>query len=71
MFSVRYKSEIAVKFTVSCVPESSRVFVKQYQGTYDAAEGQVGDLTKPVQQTLLNMVKEISTDQELIEFLQK
>jgi hypothetical protein len=70
-FSIRYISEIAVKLTVSRIPASSGVFVKQYQGTYDAEEGHVAYLTKPVQQTLLNMIKEISTDQDLIEFLQK
>lgn len=70
MFHVEHRSMIAVKVSVSRVPASNGVFVKAYQGEYESKEGSgVENLGKNIQQSLLTMIKEISTDQELIEFL--
>ena len=66
-------STIGLKLTVSRVPNSRGVFVKTYQGVYASKEGSTP--TKPmtisIREALLMMVKDISTDQELIEFLQQ
>jgi hypothetical protein len=76
MFSVTSISTIAVKLTLSRVPNSKGVFVKAYQGIYDSkgAPNIANPLsleTMVLHQALTNMIKDISTDQELIEFLQK
>ncbi|MDA8077477.1 MAG: hypothetical protein M0Z79_00925 [Nitrospiraceae bacterium] len=61
-----------MKLTVSRVPISNGVFVKAYQGEYESKEGSgVEYLGNNIHKSLLAMIKEISTDQELLEFLQK
>jgi hypothetical protein len=76
VFSVTSVSTIAVKLTVSRVPNSKGVFVKAYQGIYDSQgapniANPLGLETMVLHQALTDLIKDISTDQELIEFLQK
>ncbi len=72
LFHVEHHSKIALKLTVSRVPISNGVFVKAYQGEYESKEGSgVEYLGNNIHKSLLAMIKEISTDQELLEFLQK
>jgi hypothetical protein len=66
-------STIGVKLIVSRVPNSRGGFAKTYQGVYESKEGPTptNPMTISIREALLMMVKDISTDQELVEFLQK
>jgi hypothetical protein len=63
---------VAVKLTVSSVSGVKRVFTKNYEGKYSLSSAwgvkRIYELLKPA---LLAMVKEISTDPELIAFIEK
>lgn len=65
LFHVEHSSKIAMKLSVSRVPVSNGLFVKSYQGEYESKEGSgIEYLGNNIQQSLLTMIKEISTDQE-------
>ena len=76
-FTTKIIGNVAVKLTVSAVSDVKKVLTKSYEGEYYLSSNNsnpVPTLNSWVaisNQALLEMVKEISTDSELIEFLEK
>lgn len=65
---------VAVKLTVSSVSDEKKVMTKSYEGEYYLSAGfgvRPGSCDAVLNQALLGMVKEISTDPELIAFIEK
>ena len=58
---------------LNCIPSEKGVFVKSYEGNYTipGTWGQLEVAKISARETLLSMIKEISGDLELIEFLNK
>jgi uncharacterized lipoprotein YajG len=75
MFSATQNANAGVKIMISCIPTEKGVFAKSYEGEYFVDCGSIGcGLNKwkiPVNQALVSMIKEMSTDTELIEFIKK
>jgi len=75
-FQQKFRTEVAVKLTVTSVSDTKRVFTKNYEGEYAGVIGAVGsgglgNLIPLLKAALFEMVKEISTDPELIAFIEK
>jgi uncharacterized lipoprotein YajG len=73
VWSIILDSTIGIKLTVMRVPKSRGVFVKTYQGSYvfEGGPTPTDPMTISIREALFMVVKDISTDQELIEFLQQ
>jgi hypothetical protein len=66
--------DIGVKMSISRVATNKASFVKNYEGTFSGSSSKIlwKDSAKDAfDQALLYMIKEISTDLELIEFIKK
>lgn len=75
-FKQKFLAQVAVKLTVTSVSNTKRVFTKNYEGEYAGTIGAVGsgglgNLIPLLKAALFEMVKEISTDTELIAFIEK
>jgi hypothetical protein len=72
-FTNTHTVNAGVKLTVGPVSDDKRVLTKNYEGEYVLSDGRhprvVGK--DALSQALLAMIKEISTDSELIEFIEK
>jgi uncharacterized lipoprotein YajG len=74
---VRWNTEqfthTGVKLTISRVPKEAGIFVKSYEGEYNATStlATADRIASILGQAVLSMIKDISTDPELIEFLKK
>jgi hypothetical protein len=83
LFSQDFLADVAVKLTVSSASDMNRVLTKNYEGKYTGSGASVGagtlrscqmgglrfcDLLKAA---LFEMVKEISTDPDLVAFIEK
>jgi len=66
-------ANVAVKLTVSPFSGDKRVFIKNYEGEYvlNKATYSPKEVKEVLSQALMEMLKEISTDSELIEFIEK
>ena len=72
-FSVKGTGNVAVKLTISAVSPNRGVLAKNYEGEYQLSRGgglpiHIEEILNPA---LLAMIKEISTDPELIAFIEK
>jgi uncharacterized lipoprotein YajG len=70
MFSVTQSANTGVKIMISRIPTEKGVFVKSYGGEYIMGMGTDG-WKICLNQALVSMIKEMSTDTELIEFIKK
>ncbi len=70
---VKIVGNVAVKLIVSSVSDEKKVMTKSYEGEYYLSNGFVppSSWVEILNQALLEMVKEISTDPELIAFIEK
>jgi len=69
-----FSSNVAVKITIFPTSDGNKVFVRKYEGEYSVVRLpfiSTATLTEILEQALLNMIKDMSTDQELFSFLQK
>ena len=73
LWSGTHTGKVAVKLTVSSVSDNNRVLTKNYQGEYVLNSGRapIWVTREVLGQAFLAMLKEISTDSELIEFIEK
>jgi uncharacterized lipoprotein YajG len=73
VFTNLYTTMMGVKLMLSCIPSEKGVFVKSYEGdsTIPGTLGQLEVAKISARETLLSMIKEISSDLEMIEFLNK
>jgi uncharacterized lipoprotein YajG len=70
MFSVTQTANTGVKIMISRIPTEKGVFVKSYEGEYTMGNGLDGWKIS-MNQALVSMIKEMSTDTELIEFIKR
>jgi hypothetical protein len=72
-FSIEVKGTVAVKLTVSRVSQHEEFFTKNYEGTSTKSSAVLteNDRVETLNEALMDMVKKISTDEELISFLEK
>lgn len=69
-----HAANTAVKIMISRVPTATGVFIKNYNGSFNGSPNSLGwlDVFKDAfDRANLSMIKEISTDTELIEFIKK
>lgn len=66
MFTVSEIANTGVKLTISRVPIDSGVFVKSFEGDITTNNAIIA-----LNEALLSMIKEMSTDTELVEFIKK
>jgi len=73
VFSVKGTGNVAVKLTISAISDDKKVLTKSYEGEYQLSRGGLSKYLweEILNQALLTMIKEISTDPELIAFLGK
>ena len=71
MFETMQHSSTGVKLTISRISANSVSFVKSYEGEYSTSGLTAARWKIALSQALLSMIKEISTDPELIEFIKK
>ena len=73
VFSVKGTGNVAVKLTISAVSPNRGVLAKNYEGEYNLTSGRPPKYIceEILNQALLAMIKEISTDPELIAFIEK
>jgi len=64
-------AKAGVKLTINRVPSESGVFEKSYEGEYTSKSAILTGIAEKLGQAALSMIKDISTDPELIEFLKK
>ncbi len=72
-FTAKVIGNVAVKLTVSALSDAKKVLTKNYEGEYYLSSGFAISWDSMIaisNQALLGMVKEISTDSELISFLE-
>ena len=68
------RGTVAVKLTVSRASDPNTVFIKNYEGEYPYTEGMIEGFQIVVDimnKALLEMVKKVSMDEELVAFLKK
>ncbi|MBL7075797.1 hypothetical protein ISS37_11235 [candidate division KSB1 bacterium] len=70
LFSTNQTAHTGVKIMISCIPTEKGVFMKSYEGAYTTGGGLAG-WKSSLNQALVAMIKEISTDTELVEFIKK
>jgi uncharacterized lipoprotein YajG len=71
MWTMTQIANAGVKLTINREPSDSGVFEKSYEGEYTSQSAVLSGLTEKLGQAVLSMIKEISTDLELIEFIKK
>lgn len=69
--AVTYAGHAVIKLTIRKIPPETGVFVKSYQGKYQVSTCSDKGVRIALVQSTLIMIKEISTDMELIDFIQK
>jgi uncharacterized lipoprotein YajG len=77
-FSQSVSAQVAVKLTISSASDEKKIFTKNYEGEYHI-DGSLADVQKEtgkdyekiLDRALLDMLREISTDHDLIEFIGK
>lgn len=70
---VKGTGNVAVKLTISAISDNKKVLTKSYEGEYQLSSGRPLKYIckETLNQALLAMIKEISTDPELIAFLER
>jgi hypothetical protein len=78
-FTQELTGNVSVKLTISSVSDDKRVLIKKYEGVYNLSGWVRSDEeTEPAKeyekifiQAILGMLKELSNDSELIDFIEK
>ena len=71
LWSNQWFANTGVKLTINREPSESGVFVKSYEGEYTGTSSSGPLFVEASGQAVLSMLKDISTDSELIEFIKK
>jgi uncharacterized lipoprotein YajG len=73
-FTTTVTGNVAVKLTIESSSPDKRILIKTYEGKYEESRSfgfYTGTITDIINQALLGVVKDMSTDQGLIVFLEK
>ena len=82
-FKQKFRAEVAMNLTVRSVSDAKRILIKEYKGEYAGFTGSIGSGTlqscqmgglqfcELLKAALFEMIEEISTDPELIAFIEK